>query len=52
MKGGVKMGELRKVLSNGELVIKTDEGIYFHALNEDSMPLLIDEEEGIRLMEI
>jgi hypothetical protein len=42
--------EQRKVLSNGELVIKTDEGIYFHALSEDSMPLLIDKEEGERLI--
>jgi hypothetical protein len=42
--------EQRKVLSNGELVIKTDEGIYFHALSVDSMPLLIDKEEGERLI--
>ena len=41
--------EIKKVLDNGEVVIKTEEGIYFHALSEDSLPLLIDKEEGEKL---
>ena len=41
--------EQRKVLENGDVVIKTDEGIYFHQLKEVSIPLLIDKEEGERL---
>lgn len=48
-KGGVTM-EQRRVLDNGEVVIKTEEGIYFHALDESSIPLLIGEEEGKELM--
>ncbi len=42
--------EQRRVLDNGEVVIKTEEGIYFHALDESSIPLLIGEEEGKELM--
>lgn len=42
--------EERKVLRSGEVVIKTEEGIYFLAMNEKSIPLLIDEEEGKKLM--
>jgi hypothetical protein len=38
-----------KVLSNGEVIIKTDEGYYYHAVDIDSVPVLINAEEGQRL---
>jgi hypothetical protein len=40
----------QKVLENGEIVIQTGDGVYFHQMNKDSMPLLIDKEEGEKLM--
>ena len=41
--------EQKRILSTGEVVIKTDEGIYFHAQSEIATPILIDKEEGERL---
>lgn len=41
----IEMGQTR-FLPNGEMIIKTEEGIFFHAFTRDSMPILIDEEEG------
>lgn len=41
--------EKKKILAKGEIVFKTDEGIYFHAIDESYMPLLISEEEGNKL---
>lgn len=40
------MAEKQKVLESGELIIKTDEGIYFLAPHKGATPLLIDEQEG------
>lgn len=39
----------KKTLSSGEIIIKTEDGIYFMAPREDSIPLLISREEGERL---
>lgn len=41
--------EKRKTLENGEILIRTDEGIFFLANREDGLPLLISEEEGKNL---
>lgn len=38
--------EQRRVFSNGEIVIKTEEGIFFHADFEGAIPILIDKEYG------
>ncbi len=40
------MLEQKRFLPNGEMIIKTEEGIYFHSISETSMPILIDKEEG------
>ncbi|WP_263708020.1 hypothetical protein [Shouchella tritolerans] len=40
------MAEKQKLLDSGELIIKTDEGIYFLAPHKGATPLLIDAEEG------
>jgi predicted Zn-ribbon and HTH transcriptional regulator len=37
-------------LSNGNLLIRTEEGIYFISHGEKGMPLLIEQEEGERLL--
>lgn len=41
--------EQRRVFSNGEVVIKTEEGIFFHAHSESALPILIDKEDGEKL---
>lgn len=38
-----------KRLSNGEIVICTEKGIYFHALDNTTIPVLVNKEEGERL---
>lgn len=38
-----------KTLSNGEVVIKTEEGLYFHAVDDSAIPVLVSKEEGERL---
>ncbi len=43
--------EQRKFLENGEMVIKTEEGVFFHAGQEDFIPMSISEEEGEKLFE-
>lgn len=43
--------EQRKFLVNGEMIIKTEEGVFFHAGQEDFIPILIDEDEGKKLFE-
>ncbi|XOQ12594.1 MAG: hypothetical protein ACFWTY_01085 [Shouchella clausii] len=40
------MAENQKLLDSGELLIRTDEGIYFLAPHKGATPLLIDEQEG------
>lgn len=40
------MAENQKLLDSGELLIRTDEGIYFLAPHKGATPLLIDAEEG------
>lgn len=44
--------EQRRVFSNGEVVIKTGEGIFFHAYSESAIPLLIDKEDGEKLFKL
>ena len=39
------MLEQKRFLPNGEVIVKTEEGIYFHSLSETSMPILIDKED-------
>lgn len=41
--------EERKILPNGEVVIKSGEGVYFHAMDNDSLPIVIDKDEGEKL---
>ncbi|QEG13576.1 hypothetical protein MARVELLAND_45 [Bacillus phage vB_BspM_MarvelLand] len=41
---------VRKVES-GEIIYRTEEGVYFLAVDEKSIPVGIDEEEGERLWE-
>jgi hypothetical protein len=41
--------EQRKVLENGDLLIKTEEGIYFLQIVGTQFPLTIDKEEGEQL---
>lgn len=41
--------EQRRVFSNGEVVIKTDEGVFFHAHSESALPISIDKEDGEKL---
>ncbi|QEG04115.1 hypothetical protein [Bacillus phage BC-T25] len=41
---------VRKVES-GEVIYKTEEGVYFLAMNEFSIPVCIDKKEGKRLWE-
>lgn len=36
-------------MDNGEIIIKTEEGLYFHAMDGSSIPILINKEEGERL---
>lgn len=43
--------EQRKFLENGEMIIKTEEGVFFHAGQEDFIPVLIGEDEGEKLFE-
>lgn len=38
--------EKKMTLKDGSVLIKTDEGVYFHSLDSQSIPLLIDKEEG------
>lgn len=38
-----------KTLTSGELIIKTYDGQYFHAIDSNSVPVLISKEEGKRL---
>lgn len=38
-----------KTLPNGEVIIKTENDLYFHALDEASIPVLVSKEEGERL---
>lgn len=42
--------EKTKLLENGEVVIRTGDGVYFLASSPNAMPLLIDKEEGEKLM--
>lgn len=44
--------EQRRVFSNGEVVIKTEEGVYFHAGFEGAIPILIDKEDGEKLFNL
>lgn len=38
-----------KTLQNGEVIIKTEEELYFHAIDSSSIPVLVNKEEGERL---
>lgn len=40
--------EVRK-LPNGEVLIKTEAGLYFHAIDDNGVPVLISKDEGERL---
>lgn len=40
------MAEKQKVLDSGELIIKSEEDIYFLAPHKEATPLLIDEQDG------
>ena len=42
------MGDI-KIFSNGEIVHKSEDGIYAHQLNADSLPIVIGVEEGEQL---
>lgn len=44
--------EQRRIFSNGEVVIKTEEGVFFHAHSESAMPILIDKEDGEKLFNL
>jgi rubrerythrin len=45
-----KLEEKKIYLSNGDLLIGTEEGIYFISHSENGTPLLIEREEGERLL--
>ena len=49
---GVDGVEQKRVFSNGEVVIKTGDGIFFHAHSESAMPILIDKEDGEKLFNL
>lgn len=40
--------EVRK-LPNGEVLIRTEAGLYFHAIDDNGVPVLISKDEGERL---
>lgn len=49
---GVDHMEQRKFFDNGEMIIKTEEGVFFHAHSENSIPILIDKEDGEKLFKL
>lgn len=44
------MSEKRIRIANGDILIRTEEGIYFLSVSGTSLPILIDEEEGEKLL--
>lgn len=44
------MEEKKLFLANGDLLIRSEEGIYFIRHNGEGLPVLIDTEEGERLL--
>lgn len=41
-----------KYLATGEVVLRTNKGTYYHAVDEDSVPVLISKDEGERLWKL